>query len=87
MILEIHALRFCGMNCKGLRRGNIHLSVPTSGSSRTASKCASPPQQEGLAAEALQAVESTEEADTVLMEDYKGEEVQESGAMDGEAGL
>ncbi len=48
---------------------------------------ASQPQQEGLAAETLQAVEPTEKADTVLVEDYEGEEVQESGAMDGEADL
>ncbi len=48
---------------------------------------ASLPQQEGLATEALQAVEPAEEADTMLVEDYAGEEVQESGAMDGEADL
>ena len=48
---------------------------------------ASLPQQERLAAETLQEIEPTEEADTLLVEDYKGEEVQESGAMDGEAGL
>ena len=48
---------------------------------------ASLPQQEGLAAEALQAIEPAEEANTLLVEDYEGEEVQESGAVDGEADL
>ena len=48
---------------------------------------ASPPQQEGLAPEALQAIEPAEEANEMLSQVYADAEVQESCLMDGQADL
>ena len=45
------------------------------------------PQQEGLATEALQAIEPAEEADEMLSQVYADAEVQESCLMDGQADL